>query len=106
MEKPRYYRIKLYGGYVLFFIFVFSSQAVDGFYQKTAVFAFFIVVSIGLNKTMNVKEATEYFNYETKQKRAKMQKVQESSSVNKNIERYLEDQRIKKLNAKWWQFWV
>jgi hypothetical protein len=53
------------------------------------------------------KYREDYANYEAKiVSNQPKYEIPINSKVNENIEKYLEEQRIKKINAKWWQFWI
>lgn len=44
--------------------------------------------------------------YAKSRQKVKKSAAHEDRKVNQNIERYVEAQKLKKQQAKWWQFWI
>lgn len=103
--KPKHYRLRLYAPYAFSLVLIITLQLTDSLYHKAALIVFFVFIVLLFGKVSNSKEVNDYFEREAENKTQAMREEAASSSVNENIEKYLEAQRLKRASAKWWQFW-
>ncbi len=87
-------------------LLVFWFGFAQTLFEKTIVGVIGFSLAMAFRYLFDPKEVSEYLKYEMElEKQEQNQKISESN-VNENIAAFIEEQRIKKQNAKWWQFWI
>lgn len=105
VKKPKYYKLRLFGPYLAIVPLMAVFTSLDTIEAKSIMLLVYFVVATLLSKKFNSKEIRKYYNYELALKKERLSKLK-SEDVSENIRHYKEREREKRLNAKWWQFWV
>ena len=116
-KRPKYYFLV----HILFFIglIVLSTtfnSAIEKFWpQYDFISSSGLIIPLILLLTPTIygeykQRKQDYEDQEHDRKQREKEKIEQerlkNSKVNENIKKYLEEQKQKKLNSSWWQFWV
>ncbi len=104
--KPKYYKVRLYVPIVGFVIFMWALNLIDSNTKKVIFGLISLCIALVFQHLFNPKNVNEYYQHEIDIEKKSPKNITSKSNINENIRKHLEEQRIKKQNAKWWQFWV
>ncbi|WP_460224619.1 hypothetical protein [Aurantivibrio infirmus] len=104
-EKPAYYFLRAYGPFLWFFSFFVLLQFMGSIPSKIVLMISYCAIYYLATRRFNPKEISEYHEYLINKEKETIKPPISDDAVRENIARYREEQRIKKENAKWWQFW-
>jgi hypothetical protein len=104
-KRPKFYKVRLFMPYIGISVVIFFMNLMDSWSGKIIVVVVLICVSSILQRIFDPSEFNKYLKYEADVEKQRLKEIQKSN-VNENIQKYVQDQRTKKLSAKWWQFWI